>query len=75
MLASYTHDWNSDSFARGAYAYVPVNGLAEQQTLALPLDSTVFFAGEATSIGHIGTVHGAIESGRRVATEILAQQN
>jgi len=32
----------------------------------------LFFAGEATSIGHIGTVHGAIQSGQRAAREILA---
>jgi len=31
----------------------------------------LFFAGEATDIGgHNGTVHGAIASGRRAATEI-----
>ncbi len=72
LLESYTHDWSSDPFTRGAYAYLPVNGLEAQQTLARPLDNTLFFAGEATSVGHIGTVHGAIESGQRVAKEVLA---
>ncbi len=72
LLESHTHDWNSDPFTRGAYAYLPVGGLEAQQTLASPLDNTLFFAGEATSIGHIGTVHGAIESGQRVAKEVLA---
>ena len=71
LVASYTHDWHSDPFTRGAYAYLPVNGLELQQTLALPVDGTLFFAGEATSLGHIGTVHGAIESGQRAAKEIL----
>jgi monoamine oxidase len=71
LVASYTHDWHSDPFARGAYAYLPVNGLAAQQTLSHPVDDTLFFAGEATSVGHIGTVHGAIESGQRAAREVL----
>ena len=71
LVASYTHDWHSDPFTRGAYAYLPVNGLELQQTLALPVDATLYFAGEATSLGHIGTVHGALESGQRAAKEIL----
>jgi monoamine oxidase len=34
---------------------------------------TLFFAGEATlTNGHAATVHGAVESGRRAADEILA---
>jgi monoamine oxidase len=71
LLASYSHDWSSDPFSRGAYAYLPVNGLEAQRTLAYAVADTLFFAGEATSAGHIGTVHGAIESGHRAAAEIL----
>lgn len=71
LVAGYTHDWTSDPFSRGAYAYLPVNGLAMQQTLARAVDQTLFFAGEAVSVGHIGTVHGAIATGRRAAQEIL----
>jgi monoamine oxidase len=71
LIASYTHDWHSDQFTRGAYAYLPVGGLEAQNELTRPVDNTLFFAGEATSVGHIGTVHGAIETGRRAAKEIL----
>jgi len=39
--------------------------------LAEPIGGKLFFAGEATSVGHIGTVHGAIQTGQRAATEIL----
>jgi monoamine oxidase len=35
------------------------------------VDNKLFFAGEATAVGHIGTVHGAIQSGQRAAAEIL----
>jgi monoamine oxidase len=71
LLASYTHDWGADPFSRGAYAYLPVNGLEAQLALGSAIDNTLFFAGEATSVGHIGTVHGAIASGHRAAEEIL----
>lgn len=72
LLHSYLHDWNADPFSRGAYAYLAVDGLDAQQELARPMRKTIFFAGEATSVGHIGTVHGALESGQRAAKEILA---
>jgi len=39
--------------------------------LAEPLSGRLYFAGEATSNGHWGTVHGAIASGLRAAREIL----
>ena len=71
LEASYVHDWRHDPFSHGAYSYVPVNGLAAQKILSQPIENRLFFAGEATSIGHIGTVHGAIQSGQRAAQEIL----
>src|SRR5207302_4605635 len=71
LEASYLHDWCHDPFSRGAYSYVPVNGLAAQPILSQPIDNRLFFAGEATSIGHIGPVHGAIQSGQRAAQAIL----
>ncbi len=70
--AAYTHDWQSDPFARGAYSYVKVGGDGAQRELATPVEDTLFFAGEAADFsGHNGTVHGAIASGRRAAKEIL----
>ncbi len=39
----------------------------------MPLEQTLFFAGEATDYtGHNGTVHGAIRSGRRAAKELIS---
>ena len=72
---SHIHDWHDDPFSRGAYSYVPVNGLLAQKALSQPLDNRLFFAGEATCMGHIGTVHGAIQSGQRAAKEILGIWN
>ena len=69
----YFHDWHADPFARGAYSYVPVNALDARETLARPLENTLFFSGEATELnGYSATVHGAIASGIRTARQVLA---
>jgi monoamine oxidase len=71
----YTHNWQKDLFAAGAYSYIPVGGIDAQAELAQPLEDTLFFAGEATNTeGHHGTVHGAIASGLRAAREILSRR-
>ena len=75
LEASYTHDWQTDPFSRGAYSYVKVGGDSAQRLLAAPLNNNLFFAGEATDFsGHHGTVHGAIASGKRAAAEILKKR-
>ena len=69
------HNWQDDPFARGAYAYVGVNGLAAQEALAQPVENTLYFAGEATEWhGHFSTVHGAIMTGNRAAREVLSRR-
>jgi monoamine oxidase len=72
LVASFTHDWSADPYARGAYSYVAVGGDGARAALAAPLESSLFFAGEATSTdGQGGTVNGALESGERAAAELL----
>jgi monoamine oxidase len=69
----YYHDWLQDPFARGAYSYVTVGGGDARRALALPIDGTLFFAGEATDVeGEATTVTGALQSGMRAAREVLA---
>jgi monoamine oxidase len=66
--AVYFHNWQTDPFFRDAYSYVPVNALPARKALAVPVEDTLFFAGEATELnGNAGTVHGAIASGIRAA--------
>ncbi|HMQ34401.1 MAG TPA: FAD-dependent oxidoreductase, partial [Chloroflexaceae bacterium] len=66
------HNWQADPFARGAYSYLPAGALAAQARLARPIDGTLVFAGEALATnGHVGTVHGAIASGRRAVQALL----
>jgi monoamine oxidase len=71
ITRSHFHNWGNDKYARGGYTYLPVNGIEHQLSLAKAVDDTLFFAGEATSAGNVGTVHGAIQSGQRAAREIL----
>ncbi len=76
LQASYTHDWQTDPFSRGAYSYVKVGGDRAQSVLAAPLNNNLFFAGEATDVsGQHGTVHGAITTGKGAAGEILKTRN
>jgi monoamine oxidase len=68
----WTHDWEHDPFARGAYSYSAVDGADAPSLLARPVRRTLFFAGEAAETeGGTGTVDGAIASGRHAATQVL----
>ncbi|MEJ1966366.1 MAG: NAD(P)/FAD-dependent oxidoreductase [Gammaproteobacteria bacterium] len=72
LEAAYFHDWQRDPFARGAYSYVAVGGGTARADLAAPVESTLFFAGEATDVeGEAATVAGAIQSGERAAAQVL----
>ena len=65
--------WGNDPFARGSGSYLPIGATgADRAALAVPVDALLFFAGEATSSAHPATVRGAVESGRRAASELLA---
>ncbi|MBK7864615.1 MAG: FAD-dependent oxidoreductase [Archangiaceae bacterium] len=65
-------DWASDPWAKGAYAVTPVGATLKQAHLSDPIDDTLYFAGEATEPGYAGTVHGAMLSGERAATQLVA---
>lgn len=70
--AVWTHDWEHDPFARGAYGYQLVGGASTPAMLARPVARTLFFAGEATGgAAGTGTVEAAIVSGRRAAAQLL----
>lgn len=72
VQGGFSHDWQADPFSRGAYSYAAVGGSRAGDELGAPLEATLFFAGEATeSDGQNATVHGAIASARRVASEVL----
>jgi monoamine oxidase len=73
LQSVHYHDWHSDPYSCGAYSYVRAGAFAFSQEIARPIEQTLWFAGEAMALdGYWGTVHGAIESGRRAATQILS---
>lgn len=66
-------DWVSDPYSLGSYSFTRPGGHGERYMLAKPVNSTVFFAGEATAAPpHYQTVAGAYESGKRVALEVAS---
>lgn len=72
LVACHSYNWAQDPHVRGAYSYIPVDGLDLPKVLAKPVRQTLYFAGEATVLdAQTGTVFGALESGLRAAREIL----
>jgi monoamine oxidase len=75
LISAHSHDWLADPFTRGAYSYVPAGALDASQAMSVPIERTLFFAGEHTDLTfNWGTVHGAISSGRRAADQMLSMQ-
>jgi monoamine oxidase len=67
----HTHNWSQDPWARGAYTYIAVHGMSGARRLGRPFDDTIYFIGEATVMGPSrGTVHGAYESGLKLASQL-----
>ena len=64
------HDWSNDPFSLGAYAYLRVGGLGAQKRLARPIEETLYFAGEALNPESMGTVAGAMGSGRQAGRRV-----
>jgi len=72
FVSAHVHDWQKDAHARGAYSYIPVGALAASERFAVPVENTLYFAGEHTDVqGAWGTVHGAIRSGARAARQLI----
>lgn len=68
--------WNSDPYARGAYACIGVDASPRDlDTLAEPVADRLYFAGEATNSYHWGCVHSAYESGLREAARITGDSS
>jgi monoamine oxidase len=73
LLRWHLHDWQMDPYSLGAYTYVPRGAVHASDDLSVPVEATLFFAGEHTDTsGHWGTVHGALRSGYRAAKQLLA---
>lgn len=72
LLVAKRHAWAADPWTLGGYAHVPPGAAYARVELARPEENVLFFAGEATAYEtNPQTVHGAIESGWRVAQECM----
>jgi monoamine oxidase len=63
--------WAHDPLARGSYSHALPGHAGKRAVLAAPVNSRLFFAGEATSPHFFSTAHGARDSGERAAREVL----
>jgi monoamine oxidase len=65
--------WSTDPFALCSYSYLAPSeyGTDVRKMLAAPVAGRLHFAGEATSSDAPAMTHGALESGRRAALEIV----
>jgi monoamine oxidase len=76
LVSWHEHDWSRDPYSRGAYTYVPAGALDAPEKLTVPVEDTLYFAGEHTdTTGHWGTVHAAIGTGMRAAEQMLARSS
>jgi monoamine oxidase len=74
LTSWHWHDWQRDPLTQGGYSWVRTGGIDAHRVLAAPLSHTLYFAGEATlGEGFNATMDGAIQSGWRAATELLAR--
>ena len=73
IVDSHIEDWLKNPFIKGAYSFASEAGIIDLRTqLAQSINKQVYFAGEATHTkGHVATVHGAMETGEFVVSEIL----
>ncbi|MDQ3278094.1 MAG: FAD-dependent oxidoreductase [Bacteroidota bacterium] len=73
LQAAHWHNWSADPFSCGAYSYEVVGGNEAIGTVQQPIENTLFFAGEGLHPGQqIGTVEGALVSGRDTAHKVVA---
>ena len=64
---AFGHDWGRDPFARGAYCYNVVGGEPPEPVHT----GALAFASEALAGPSLGTVEGALETGRSAARELM----
>jgi monoamine oxidase len=60
-------DWDRDAYVRGSFSAALPGRADARRALALPVDTRIFFAGEATHPHFMGDVHGAWLSGLAAA--------
>ena len=72
VVATFSHDWSSDPFARGSWMANPVGQLSQSSSGLRAPEGRLLFAGSDIAIRWIGWIDGAVETGRRAAAEANA---
>ena len=68
----HVSDWNKDPHQFGAYTYPMVRTAEVRKFLSVPVDDTIYFAGEGIHNGESsGTVEAAVASGLNVVQDII----
>ena len=63
--------WAGDILTFGSYSYAKPTQSKSREALSQTIEEKIYFAGEACSLKHFGTVHGAYFSGIQSAKKIL----
>jgi len=76
LVASAVVNWKNDSYSKGAYSYDMVESIQAKKLLNIPIDNTIFFAGEGFYEGSSpGTVEAALVSAKNVAERIASGES
>jgi monoamine oxidase len=67
---SFVFNWQNDEYALGAYSYSRPSTEMARTALQIPVEDTIYFAGEAFGEDSNGTVEAALSSGKKVAAEV-----
>ncbi|MDH7461611.1 NAD(P)/FAD-dependent oxidoreductase [Chitinophagaceae bacterium 26-R-25] len=72
LIASKAIHWADEEWIMGGYSYSTLQSKTARKLLKMPLDNTIFFAGEALYEGSApGTVEAALANGQETAWKIL----
>lgn len=72
IRAAKVVDWSVDPYSMGAYAYKTLQTSAAIEFFSVPVEDTIYFAGEGLYDGpEMGTVEAALASGRAVSERML----
>lgn len=75
LTASSVIDWSKEPFALGGYSYNMIGSSTARKIMNMPIQQTIFFAGEALYEGRdVGTVEAALVSGRDAAEKVMHVQ-
>jgi monoamine oxidase len=75
IISVHVTDWNNDPWTRGAYSTLGVGATPDDRNiLGTLINRRLVFAGEHTSVDYPATMHGAYNSGKHSAIQLIAAQ-